>query len=133
MQRKLWERMFRCLPGRSEQLWDRQELLGSKYDIGTCVTDHLLVISKTTTSILFRAGESPALATEEPRGNESLFEVTATPNLEKGVVEFGIKSLMFQGSPKSESTKQPLKGLPQWLHKRYTEVLMEAAVQLLQK
>jgi len=120
--------MFRSLPGRESQLWDPPALLASSYDVQTAVTDHLLVISKTPHSILFRAGESPTTTTEEPRTKDSLLEVAIEPDLKRGVVEFSIKTLMYQGVPKSESERPPMEGAVQWLHKRYTEALMETAI-----
>lgn len=129
-QRRLWKRLFRALPGRDTQLWEPKDLLTSKYDVGTVVTDHLKVIKKSSRSILFRAGHSAGTLTEETRDNDSMVELTIYPNFQDGYADLGIKTAMYQGVPKSDSKTKPMERV-QRLHMWYTEVLMESAIRYL--
>lgn len=129
-QRRVWGTLFRDLPGRETQLWEPKDLLASTYEVGTVVTDHLKVIEKSSRSLLFRAGHSARTLTEEPCDKDSMVEVTIDPNFEAGYADLGIKTVMYQGAPKSESKEKPLQGI-QRLHMWYTEILMESAILLL--
>ncbi|KAL6241697.1 Lanosterol 14-alpha-demethylase [Rhinocladiella similis] len=47
-------------PDTAHQLWSREELRNSNYDVGVQITNHFEVLEKTSGSILFRGGDSPA-------------------------------------------------------------------------
>lgn len=127
LQRRLWTRFFRNLPGRETQLWEPEDLFTSNYDVDTVVTDHLRVIEKSSKSILFRAGHSAGTFTDEPRENDSMVEVTVDPDFAAGYVDFGIKTAMYQGSTKAPTKEKPMQNI-QRLHMWYTEVLLESAL-----
>ncbi|OAL29790.1 hypothetical protein AYO20_09082 [Fonsecaea nubica] len=131
-QRLLWAKLFRGLPGRSTQLWESADLLASDYEIGTIVTDHLEVIAKGPTSILFRAGKSQGTAGESLRDHDSLLEVAIDPDFDAGVADLSIKTAMYQGASKAATTEKPMEKV-QRLHMWYTEMLMESALYYLRR
>ncbi|KAH0832543.1 hypothetical protein FOPE_01224 [Fonsecaea pedrosoi] len=131
-QRLLWAKLFRGLPGRSTQLWESADLFASNYEIGTIVTDHLEVIAKEPTSILFRAGKSQGTAGESLRDHDSLLEVAIDPDFDAGVADLSIKTAMYQGASKAATTEKPMEKV-QRLHMWYTELLMESALYYLRR
>lgn len=66
----------------------------------------------------------------EVRESDGLFEMTAEVKKEEGVVEFGLKSVFFNGlaQPDQVGPKGPMKGYEQWLHQHYDRILMETAI-----
>lgn len=127
VQRRYLERKYRG-PETAGQLWDRGALRASSYEVGTQITDHFEVVGKTAESVMVRCGDSPRL--REVRESDGLFEMTAEVKKEQGVVEFGLKSVFFNGLSgyKDLSGAAPMPWHIQWLHQLYDKVLMESAV-----
>jgi len=113
-------------PRTSHQLWSPSELLSSSYDVGTQITDHFEVLSKTPEQILVRCGDSPLNTGVRP--SDGLFEITAIVKKDEGVAEFGLKSVFYQGLGKAEREGSPMPAYMEFLHRLYTKLWMETAV-----
>ena len=128
-QRRYLARKYRG-PETATQLWDRKELQDSSYDVGARITDHFEVLAKTDSSIIVRCGDSPRIS--EVRDSDGLFEMTADVKQEEGVVEFGLKSVFYNGlaQPDKEGKKleEPMGPWIKWMHAQYDKVLMESAI-----
>lgn len=111
-------------PETAHQLWDVPELQSSTYHVGTQITDHFEVVSKTPESIVVRCGGSPRI--REVRPGEGLFEMCTHLSEKEGVVEFGLKSAFFAGLGKADAP--PMSGLMKWLHVQYAKLWMEHAI-----
>ena len=109
----------------AHQLWQRPELLSSSYDVGTQITDHFEVISKTPEAIVVRCGDSPLK--RDVRDSDGLFEMGAKINKEEGVVDFTLKSVFYKGL--GVSTEKPMPPHVEFAHRLYTKLWMETAVQ----
>lgn len=67
----------------------------------------------------------------EIRENDGLFEITTDVKREEGVVEFGLKSVFYNGiaPPDKEGKKIKAAGpWVKWLHEIYDKILMESAI-----
>lgn len=126
-QRRYLERKYRG-PETDSQLWDRTALQASTYPVGTVITDHFEVLAKTPTSITVRCGDTPRKM--EVRESDGLFEMTAEVKKEEGVVEFGLKSVFFNGvaQPDEVGPEGPMSSWMQWAHQHYDRILMETAI-----
>jgi hypothetical protein len=126
-ERSYLEKKYRG-PETAGHLWERKELAESKYEVGTLITDHFEVVSKTDQSIMVRCGDSPRKM--DARESDGLFEMTAEIKQDEGVAEFGLKSVFYNGLSgyKSGSAAGPMPGHVQWLHQQYDKVLMESAI-----
>lgn len=127
-QRRYLSQKYRSDPATSTQLWDRSELKTSTYEPGTQITDHFEVVSKTPSSIIVRCGDSPR--NMGVRESDGLFEMLAEVKEGEGVVEFGLKSVFYNGlAPVSkEGEMGPMGPWTQWAHAQYDKVLMETAL-----
>jgi hypothetical protein len=88
------------------------------------MTDHFEILEHTLDRILVRCGDSPLK--RDVRDSDGLFEVSAHMNSDEGVVEFGLKSVFFQGLGKTD--KVPLPRWAVWAHLQYTKLLMETGI-----
>ncbi|KAF8544267.1 hypothetical protein BDD12DRAFT_62282 [Trichophaea hybrida] len=102
IQRHLPQRKYHG-PFTAHQLWTPEELGGSQYDVGTQITDHFEVLEKTPETICVRAGDSPLK--KDVRPSDGPFEMSA--RVKGDVVEFGLKSVFFQGLGKAEGKQMP--------------------------
>jgi len=125
VQRLYMQRKYRS-PETEYQLWDLPELRSSSYDVGTQITDHFEVVTKTPESIVVRCGGSPRI--KDVRPGEGLFEMYTHLNEQERVVEFGMKSVFFQGLGKNESGSPPMPPHIKYLHLLYAKLWMETAV-----
>ena len=130
-QRRFLEKKYRADPVTQDHLWDAKDLQSNTYEIGTKITDHFEVISKTPSSIIVRCGDSPRI--QDVRASDGLFEMTAEVKKDEGVAEFGLKSIFYNGlaQPGKESKvpqQGPMSNWIQWLHQQYDKVLMETAI-----
>ncbi|KIY02053.1 uncharacterized protein Z520_02191 [Fonsecaea multimorphosa CBS 102226] len=116
-------------PTTAHQLWRRSELLHSPYDVGTEITNHFVVLSKTPASILLRCGDSPLNTPHGPRDVDGLFEMSIATYKDEGVAEFRMKSLFYHGVGKVSVSPIRQFSLEGWAHKRYVKLLLEEAVQ----
>jgi hypothetical protein len=105
-------------------LWSRQELLNSTYDVGTQITDHFEVVSKTPEAIVVRCGVSPLKT--GVRDSDGLFEMGVTVNKEEGVAEFRLKSVFYKGL--GTATGPPMPAHVEFAHRLYTKLWMETAL-----
>lgn len=83
------------------------------------------MVEKTADRIVVRCGDSPRK--QGVRESDGLFEMSAVVKPDEGVAEFGLKSCFFQGSGKAEAPPMPPHIV--WLHKQYTKLWAETAIQ----
>lgn len=73
-----------------------------------------------------RCGDSPRI--QDVRASDGLFEMTTEIDREQKLVEFGLKSVFYNGvaQPDKEGKKGdgPMSPWIQWLHAQYDKVLM---------
>jgi hypothetical protein len=105
-------------------LWSREELKNSNYDVGTQITDHFEVVSKTPDAIVVRCGDSPLKT--EVRPSDGLFEMGVTVNQEEGVAEFRLKSIFYKGLGTADAP--PMPAHVEFAHRLYTKLWMETAI-----
>lgn len=86
--------------------------------MGAQITDHFEVVRHDPEHIVVRSGDSPLITGVRP--SDGLFEISTKIKKEEGYVEFGLKSVFFQGEGKA--TAPPIAGYVDWLHKQYTKV-----------
>ncbi|PNS18529.1 hypothetical protein CAC42_5068 [Sphaceloma murrayae] len=127
IQRRYLERKYRDQT--PNQLWDVKDLAENKYQVGTYITDHFEVISKTPESVVVRCGDSPRV--QQPRASDGVFEMVALPDKEKGEVEFQLKSVFFNAETPSEKHSVPFH--IEIAHRWYTKLWMESAIGSLMK
>ncbi|KAJ7682886.1 hypothetical protein B0H17DRAFT_1138115 [Mycena rosella] len=123
IQRRYLARKYRSQET-AAQLWDPAELAASTYPVGTQITDHFEVISRTPSSIAVRSGDSPR--NSGVRASDGVFEMTAVVNEAEGVAEFGLKSVFFQGEGKGDGSSIP--SHIAFAHRLYTKLWMESAL-----
>jgi hypothetical protein len=123
-QRSYLEKKYRNTTTTAHQLWTRSELLSSTYDVGTQITDHFEVVSKTPEAIVVRCGDSPLKT--GVRDSDGLFEMGVKINREEGVAEFRLKSVFYKGLGKAENP--PMPSHVEFAHRLYTKLWMESAV-----
>ncbi|EXJ91747.1 hypothetical protein A1O3_00297 [Capronia epimyces CBS 606.96] len=129
IQRLYLERKYRNDTTTAHQLWTPEQLQTSTYDVGTEITDHFVVLDKTPTSVLIRCGDSPLHNPDTSRPSDGLFELDAKADFDKGVAEFRLKSIFYQGEGEAQDkTHGPMPDTIQWLHKLYTKLWMESAM-----
>jgi hypothetical protein len=109
-------------------LWTPTDLLSSHYYPGTTITDELLVLKKSNEAILIRGGDK--VSNVELRSVDALIELSVQMK-EEDYVEFGFKSLFFQGVGKSH--RLPMPGFVVWLHELYAMALLESGVRFVQR
>lgn len=121
--------MYGSLPENRGQLWTRQSLLSSTYNVGTAFTDHIIVLEKTHEFIVFRAASSPRFMPDSPRDMDGLVEISAVPDFENGYVDFFFKTAFFAGTGyKGPEGSKFIPSIVKWAHRQYTKLLMEAAI-----
>jgi hypothetical protein len=84
------------------------------------------VIEKTPERILGRLGDSPRVRGLRPF--DGLFEMSAILKPDEGVVEFGLKTCLFQGLGRAKGP--PMPPPIAWLHRQYTKLLSATAVSM---
>jgi hypothetical protein len=109
------------------QLWSRQELQNATYDVGTEITDHFEVVSKTPESIIVRCGDSPLK--KGVRDSDGLFEMSVRVKQDEGVAEFRLKSVFFKGL--GTASEPPMSRSMEFAHRLYTKFWMETSVRRL--
>ncbi|KAF7854518.1 uncharacterized protein EAF02_011693 [Botrytis sinoallii] len=124
-QRSYLSKKYQNTTTTSHQLWEPSQLLSSTYEVGTQITDHFEVVSKTPTSIIVRCGDSPLVT--GVRDSDGLFEMKASVDKNEGVAVFELKSVFFKGTGKS--TEKPMPAHVEFAHRLYTKLWMETAVE----
>ena len=123
-QRSYLEKKYKNDTTTAHQLWSRDELRASNYDLGTEITDHFQVVSKTPDAIVVRAGDSPLKT--GVRDSDGLFEMSTAINKEEGVAEFRLKSVFYKGL--GTATEKPMPPHIEFAHRLYTKLWMETAI-----
>lgn len=123
-QRSYLSKKYQNTTTTSHQLWEPSQLLSSTYEVGTQITDHFEVVSKTPSSIIVRCGDSPLVT--GVRDSDGLFEMKASVDKSEGVAVFELKSVFFKGTGKS--TEKPMPEYVEFAHRLYTKLWMETAV-----
>ncbi|KAK4148979.1 hypothetical protein C8A00DRAFT_19280 [Chaetomidium leptoderma] len=109
-------------------LWTKQELLRDSYEPGTAITNHFLVLDKTSSSLTFRGCLGPQQSPPPgPLELDNLFELSATVDEKSQRVEFRLKCITFDGTDLT-AREDPYGGFPGFLHRQYAKLLVEAAV-----
>ncbi|PNP51026.1 hypothetical protein THARTR1_08254 [Trichoderma harzianum] len=113
-------------PETSSQLWTRDQLAASTYEVGTTVTDHFEVVDRTPNEILVRAGGSPREQGGRPA--DGLFAIGAVVDHDAQVARLTLKSCLFSSHRKIEGDKGPMPAPVELLHQWYSRVLLVSAV-----
>ncbi|RDW73707.1 hypothetical protein BP5796_07149 [Coleophoma crateriformis] len=123
-QRRYLAKKYQNTTTTAHQLWERSQLQNSTYEVGTQITDHFEVVSKTPNAITVRCGDSPLKT--GLRDSDGLFEMAVDVKPEEGVAEFKLKSVFYKGLTKSDS--KPMPEHIEWAHRQYTKLWMESAI-----
>ncbi|KAL3434328.1 hypothetical protein BDV09DRAFT_195985 [Aspergillus tetrazonus] len=109
-------------------LWSPSELLESEYKPGTDIAGHFGVIerSKQGHSILIRGGDK--ISNRGLRPLDGFIELTASVDQQHSLVEFGFKTVFFQGLGPAAGGKLPMPGPVVWLHEQYARALLASGV-----
>ncbi|KAF4632828.1 hypothetical protein G7Y89_g5290 [Cudoniella acicularis] len=126
-QRRFLEKKYRNTTTTAHQLWTRPELASSTYEVGTQITDHFEVVSKTPNSIIVRCGDSPLKT--GVRDSDGLFEIGVEVKQDEGVAEFRLKSCFYKGL--GTASAPPMPSHVEFAHRLYTKLWMETAVRSL--
>ena len=121
---KIQRTLLKYFTTTNDHLWSKPDLLASPYNPGTTVTDEFFVLQKSPDAILVRGGDK--VTNQGLRPLDALIELTANVKPDEEVVEFGFKSVFFQGVGRT-------KGLPMpwfivWLHEVYAKALLGSGV-----
>jgi hypothetical protein len=114
---------------KAHELWRPAELLESKYHPGTTITNELVVLTKSQDRILIRGGDK--VSKDGLRPMDALIELSVQVEPEENYVQFGFKSLFFQGLGTSE--RLPMPAFVVWLHDQYAKALLESGVRYVLK
>ncbi|RDW94178.1 uncharacterized protein DSM5745_01500 [Aspergillus mulundensis] len=105
-------------------LWTHTELLASAYQPGTDIAGHFEVVERSVDSILIRGGDE--ISNRGLRPLDGLIELSASVDHQRDVVEFGCKTVFFQGL--GETRKLPMPEPVIWLHELYARALLASGV-----
>jgi len=123
LQRNL-RKCFTPLTTTDDQLWSKPDLLASPFNPGTTITDEFLVLQKSADAVLVRGGDK--VTNQGLRPLDAFIELTANVKPDKEVVEFGFKSVFFQGLGTPKGLLMP--GFIVWLHEVYAKALLGSGV-----
>lgn len=94
---------------------------------GTVVTDHFVVVEKTPSALTFRGClGSPNENPMTPKDLDNLFELSATVDEGRKMVDFRLKCITFDGTDPT-AREDPFGGFPGLLHRQYAKLLVESA------
>jgi hypothetical protein len=129
IQRLYLQNKYRNNTTTAHQVWDKNDLATSNYEVGTEITDHFVVLDKTPNSILIRCGDSPLNSPDKTRPSDGLFELVAETDFDRGYAEFRLKSIFYQGEGEvADKTKPVMPAHMEWAHRQYTKLWMESAM-----
>ncbi|KAF1999238.1 hypothetical protein P154DRAFT_621100 [Amniculicola lignicola CBS 123094] len=129
-QRRYLEKKYRGLEGRDKDVWDREDLGKSAYEVGTRITDHFEVVEHGEDRVVVRCGDSPHNAGLRP--SDGLFSMEVTKDEDKGIATFHLKSV-FVNTTEEGRNSVPLNWRFQFAHRLYTKLWMETAVRNVMK
>ena len=124
-------------------VWSRKDLLKCKYDpgmditvfsarsrlisaIGTYVTNHFSVISKTPNSIFMRGCFDPHQSPLQPKNVDNVVEIQAYLDNDRNVAVLKLRVATFDGTEAASEAEDPFGGFGGWLHRRYSTALVES-------
>ncbi|GKT90081.1 hypothetical protein Ct61P_07931 [Colletotrichum tofieldiae] len=107
-------------------LWEKEQLLKSTYQVGTIFADDFVVVDKSPNCIMLRGGLSPRVAPEGPREMDTFITLTTELDPQARVARFNLKSMVLDGV--SEGKGVPLGGVAIFLHQQYAKLLLTAGV-----
>jgi hypothetical protein len=111
-----------------EDLWTPEAIASSTFPVGSVITNHFEVLSKTNEAILVRCGDSPLTNPDSPRDSDGLFELRAVPKFDRGYVEFTLKSIFYNGTEANKAATSGMSSWMWWLHAQYAKLWMETGV-----
>lgn len=132
IQRRYLENKYRNLPGRHDQLWDREAMLQDKYTVGTKIVDHFEVVESQANKITVRCGDTPL--NPDVRQSDGLFSMTTRYLTDTDEIEFRLISIFFNGAmdimdqAEGQRHKGPMPRHVEFLHRIYTKIWMESSV-----
>ncbi|KAH8668401.1 hypothetical protein BX600DRAFT_256092 [Xylariales sp. PMI_506] len=115
-------------PETADQLFTREELARSRYELGTQFVDHFEVVSRTRDEVVVRAGDSPRQKAD--RDLDGLLALRARIDREAGEVELSFATVFFKGKEKDASP--PVPPPVEYLHQLYARALLLNGAQGLQ-
>ncbi|WQF85290.1 hypothetical protein CDEST_10304 [Colletotrichum destructivum] len=124
-QRKILE-MARKNEANAGDLWEKEDLLRSTYQVGTILADDFIVVDKSPRSLMLRGGLSPRVAPDGPRELDTICNLTTELDPQTRVARFALQSLVLDGV--SEGKAAPLGGVAVFLHQQYAKLLLTAGV-----
>lgn len=75
---------------------------------------------------MVRCGDSPLKL--DPRESDGLFEMAVDIKKDEGVAEFYLKSIFFNGLPKTKGGGSSMPWHMELLHREYSKIFMESAL-----
>lgn len=120
----LQRNLRKCFTTTDDHLWSKPDLLASPYNPGTTITGEFLVLHKSPDAILVRGGDK--VINQGLRPLDAFIELTANVKPDDEVVEFGFKSVFFQGIGRAKGL--PMPGFIVWLHEVYAKALLGSGV-----
>ncbi|CAG7557795.1 unnamed protein product [Fusarium equiseti] len=107
-------------------VWEKKDLLESKYEPGTYFTNHFVVLSKTPTCITMRGCFDPHQSPPAPMDIDNMVELHAVLDHEKQAAVLKFRALTFDGRKEASDAEDPFGGFGGWLHRRYSTLLTES-------
>lgn len=124
IQRRIME--FTKNDANENDVWSREDLLSCKFDPGTYVTNHFLVLSKSPTSLFMRGCFDPHPSPPIPQNVDNVVEIRAEIDELKQVAVLKLRVATFDGTEQASNAEDPFGGLGGWLHRRYSSALVES-------
>ncbi|KAI1770117.1 hypothetical protein F4818DRAFT_446570 [Hypoxylon cercidicola] len=116
-------------PKTRDQLFRRQQLAFSKYELGTRFSDHFEVVERTRNSVTVRAGGSPL--EPGPRELDGLLVVSAKVDKETGTVDVGLKTAFFNSVERVQDDTKPANFAAELLHRFYARAMVDSGIRRL--
>ncbi|KAL7619471.1 hypothetical protein AAE478_010010 [Parahypoxylon ruwenzoriense] len=111
------------------QLFSKQQLASSKYELGARLSDHFEVIERTGNSIVMRSGGSPL--EPGPRDMDGLLVVSAKVDKEAGTVDVALKSAFFNSAAPVTDGKKPAPFFVELIHRYYSRAMVDSGARSL--
>ncbi|KAI2606751.1 hypothetical protein GGR54DRAFT_643983 [Hypoxylon sp. NC1633] len=116
-------------PRTEGQLFGRQQLASSNYELGTRFSDHFEVVERTSNSITVRSGGSPS--EPGPREMDGLCVVSAKVDKATSTVDVSLKSSFFNSKVPDPDGKKLLPFLVELLHRYYARAMVDSGARYL--
>ena len=116
-------------PNTETQLFRRQQLATSKYELGTRFSDHFEVVERTKNSVTVRSGGSPL--EPGPREMDGLLVLSAKVDKAAGTVDVSIKSVFLNSAEPVQDGKKPAPFIAELLHRYYARAMVDSGARSL--